>query len=311
MGVEIPKLSYSGSIKEITVGRGDKALTVGGETAYPYYQFEGEMPNKTVVAMEVLDIDPSDFWAPAVLEPIKDVCADPGAWAKKCVEQFGAQMIQVTLVGTDPNGLDKSADDAVAVVKAVTEAVDVPVSVWGSNNVEKDTVVLRAVAEAMHGKKLMIGPIQEGNYKQLGAAIIGFDHTAINSTPIDINLAKQLNVLTGNLGVPDEKILIDPTVGGLGYGLEYTYSVMERARMAALVQQDEKLQFPLYCNLANEVWKVKEVRAEDETLGDPKTRGILMETIGGTSLLLAGADIIVMRHPESINQIKSMIASLS
>ena len=311
MGIEIPKQTYSGNIKEITLGNGDHALTVGGETSYPYYVFEGAMPNKTVLAMEVLDIDPSDLWAPAVLEPVKDVCGDPAAWAKKCVDVFGAQMIQVTLEGTDPNGQNKSAEEAVAVVKMVCDAVDVPVSVWGTSNTDKDTVVLRAVAEAMHGRKLLIGPIQEGNYKQLGAAIIGFDHTAINSTPIDINLAKQLNVLTSNLGVPDEKILIDPTVGGLGYGLEYTYSVMERARMAALVQQDEKLQFPLYCNLANEVWKVKEVRLEDENLGDPAVRGVLMETIGATSLLMAGADVLVMRHPETVKQIKSVIEALS
>ncbi len=311
MGVEIPKVSYSGTIKEITLGDGDKALTVGGENSFPYYLFEGEMKNKTVIAMEVLDIDPTDYWPAAVLEPVKDVVGDQGAWAKKLVDDYGAQMIQVTLVGTDPNGLNKSAEDAVAAVKKVVDAVDVPVTVWGTNNADKDSEVLRAVAEAFHGKKLAIGPIQEGNYKQLGAAIIGFDHTAINSTPIDINLAKQLNVLTSNLGVPDSKILVDPTTGGLGYGMEYTYSVMERARMAALLQQDEKLQFPLYCNLANEVWKVKEASIEDEKMGDPQTRGILMETIGASSLLLVGADVIVMRHPESVKRIKSMIEALS
>jgi acetyl-CoA decarbonylase/synthase complex subunit delta len=308
---DIPKISYSGTIKEVTLGGGDNALTVGGSNSYPYYTFEGSMPNKTVIAMEVWDIDPSDIWPAAVLEPFKDVVGDLGAWAKKCVDEYGAQMIQVTLAGTDPNGLNKSAEEAVAAVQKVVDAVDVPVSVWGTNNVDKDAEVLRAVAEAMHGKKLAIGPIQEGNYKQLGAAIIGFDHTAINSTPIDINLAKQLNVLTGNLGVPDTKILIDPTTGGLGYGMEYTYSVMERARMAALIQQDDKLQFPLYCNLANEVWKVKEARIEDEKLGDPGMRGILMEGIEGTSLLLAGADVLVLRHPETVKQMKSMIESLS
>jgi len=311
MGVDIPKISYSGTIKEIKLGDGDSALTAGGADSYPYYLFEGDMPNKTIIAMEVVDIDPTGIWAPAVLEPVKDVVNDKGAWAKKCVTEFGAQMIQVTLVGTDPNGEDRSAEQSIEVVKQVVDAVDVPVSVWGCTNVEKDSEVLKAVAEALHGKKLMIGPIQEGNYKQLGAAIIGFDHTAINSTPIDINLAKQLNVLTGNLGIPDEKILIDPTTGGLGYGLEYSYSVMERARMAALVQQDEKLQYPLYNFLANEVWKVKEAALEEENLGDSSKRGYNMETIAATSYLLAGSDIIVLRHPETVKRIKKMIEDIS
>jgi acetyl-CoA decarbonylase/synthase, CODH/ACS complex subunit delta len=311
MGFEIPKMSYSGTIKTVTLGKGDKAVTVGGATAYPFHGFEGDLPNKTAIAMEVWDIDPTELWPPALLEPFKDVCSDPAAWAKKCVDEYGAQMIQVTLVGTDPNGQNLDAEHSINVVKAVRAAVDVPMTVWGTSNVEKDAEVLRAVAEAMHGEKMLFGPIQEGNYKQLGAAIIGFDHIAVNNTPIDINLAKQLNVLTGNLGVPDEKIMIDPTTGGLGYGLEYSYSVMERARMAALVQQDEKLQFPLYCSMAQEVWKVKEARIENDAMGEPKTRGVLMEAITATSLLLAGADVLVMRHPDAIKQIREFIDGLS
>lgn len=311
MAIEIPKVNYSGCIKEVILGTGDNAVTVGGANSYPYFTFEGDLPHKTAIAMEIWDYDVSEDWSPAVLEPFKDVVGDSAAWAKKCVEEYGADMIQITLAGTDPNGRNYDAAHAVDVVKKVCDAVNVPVAVWGTANVEKDTETLRAVAEAMQGRKLMIGPIQEGNYKQLGAAVIGFDHTAINSTPIDINLAKQLNVLTGNLGVPDSKILIDPTVGGLGYGLEYTYSVMERARMAALVQQDAKLQFPLYCNMGHEVWKVKETRLDNPELGDMAKRGILMETITATSLLLAGADVLVMRHPESIKQIRKTIDELA
>jgi acetyl-CoA decarbonylase/synthase complex subunit delta len=128
-----------------------------------------------------------------------------------------------------------------------------------------------------------------------------------------VNLAKQLNVLLGNLGVPDTQILIDPTTGGLGYGLEYTYSVMERIRMAALTQQDERLQFPLICNMAKEVWKSKEVKvpeADAPHLGDAKKRGILMEAVTAMVLLLAGANILVMRHPAAIGLVKGMIGEL-
>ena len=170
------------------------------------------------------------------------------------------------------------------------------------------------MAEVCDGMNLILGPVAEGNYKQIGAGAIGYKHVAVASSPIDINLAKQLNILLGNLGVPDGQILVDPTTGALGYGLEYTYSVMERDRMAALTQQDERLQFPILCNLAKEVWKTKETKLSAEEaplLGDAKRRGILMEAVTAVTLLLAGADILVMRHPDAIKLVKEMIAELT
>jgi acetyl-CoA decarbonylase/synthase complex subunit delta len=217
------------------------------------------------------------------------------------------------LKSTDPNGLDRSADEAVEVVKKVADVVDVPLIVWGCDNDEKDAEVLRKVAEACDGKNLIIGPVVEGNYKQLGAGALAYHHTAIASTPIDINLAKQLNILLGNLGVPDEQIIVDPTTGGLGYGIEYTYSVMERISMAALTQEDEKLQFPMVCNLAREVWKTKETKLSQEEaplLGNPKKRGILMEAVTAVLLLGAGADVLIMRHPEAIKLVRGVIDDL-
>lgn len=312
MAFTIPKISYTGKIREIELRGKNKVITVGGETSYPFHVFEGEMPNKPAIAMEVYDSRPEE-WAEAALEPFKDVIDDPVGWAKKCIEVYGAELVALQLASIDPNAQDRSADEAVEVVKKVAEAVDVPLIVWGCNNVEKDTEVLRQITEACSDRSLIIGPVQEGNYKQLGAVAIAYNHTVIASTPIDINLAKQLNVLLGNLGVPDKQILIDPTTGGLGYGLEYTYSVIERIRMAALTQEDERLQFPILCNLAKEVWKAKEVRISEEDdpkLGDPGKRGILMEAITAGALLLAGADILIMRHPEAISLTKGMVEDL-
>jgi acetyl-CoA decarbonylase/synthase complex subunit delta len=308
---EIPKVTYTGKIKTVKLGKGPKAVNVGGETAYPFHLFEGEMPHAPRIAMEVYDVPPEE-WPEAALEPFKDVANDPAAWAKKCVQSYGAEMIALQLVSTDPNGLNRSADEAAQTAKKVAAAIDVPVIVWGSGNVEKDADVLRKVAETCDGMNLVIGPVAEGNYKQVGAGAIGYKHTAIASTPIDINLAKQLNILMGNLGVPDEQIVVDPTTGGLGYGIEYTYSVMERDRMAALTQQDERLQFPILCNMAKEVWKTKEAKTTDApTLGDPKKRGILLEAVTGVMLLLAGADVLVMRHPDAIKLVREMIADFT
>jgi acetyl-CoA decarbonylase/synthase, CODH/ACS complex subunit delta len=170
------------------------------------------------------------------------------------------------------------------------------------------------VAEVCQGKNLILGPIEEGDHKKIGAATIGYHHTAIASTPIDINLAKQLNILLGNLGVQDDLLVMDPTVSSIGYGIEYCFSVMERIRAAGLTQSDEKLQFPLICNIGKETWKTKEVKIaeqDDPRFGDAKKRGILLESMSAMVLLLAGADVLVMRHPDSIKLIKEMIEELT
>jgi acetyl-CoA decarbonylase/synthase complex subunit delta len=241
------------------------------------------------------------------------VVNDPVAWAKKCVSAYGAEMICLQLASIDPNGMNRPAEEAAAVAKKVSDALDVPLIVWGCANDEKDAETLRRVAELCAEKNLVIGPVGEKNYKQIGAGAIAYKHTLVASTPIDVNLAKQLNVLLGNLGVPDGQIVVDPTTGGLGYGIEYSYSVMERDRMAALTQQDERLQFPIVCNLGKEVWKTKEAKlsqADAPNLGDPKKRGILMEAVTAVILLMAGANILIMRHPEAIRLVKGMIGDL-
>ena len=313
MGFEVPKIAYSGRIKEVTLGKGDKAITVGGETSYPFHLFEGGMPRLPRIAMEVYDMPPEE-WPQAALEPFSGVTDDPVAWAKKCVEDYGAEMLCLQLASTDPNGLDRGADEAADVVKKIADAINVPLIVWGTANPEKDTEVLKKVCELCQDKKLIVGPVEEGDYKKIAAAALGYNHTVIASSPIDINLAKQLNILLGNLGVADNQIIIDPTVSSIGYGIEYCYSVMERIRMAALTQQDDKLQLPIICNIAKETWKTKEAKIpteEEQRLGDAKKRGILMEAMSAMVLLLAGADIVIMRHPDAISLIKEMIAELT
>ena len=312
MGFSMPKETYTGAIKEITIGKGAKAVTVGGETAYPFYTFEGKAPHKPAIAMNVVDVKPTDWAATLVAAIGEELMGDPAAWAKAYVEKYAPDLIYLELVSTDPNGGNAPAEQAVATVKKVLAAIDVPLIVWGAGNEKKDAEVLRAVMEGVQDRQLLVGPVVEGNYKQLGAGAIGFGHKVIASTPIDINLSKQLNILLGNLGVPADSIVVDPTTGGLGYGLEYSYSVIERARMAALVQQDDKLQYPMLCNIGREVWKTKEAKAGPEMpeLGDPAKRGVAMECLTAATLLLAGGDILVLRHPESVKLVRQYIDSL-
>jgi acetyl-CoA decarbonylase/synthase complex subunit delta len=309
LGFEIFKETYSGRIREISIGKGDNAVTLGGESCYPFYRFEGDIPHKPKIAMEIWDIAPED-WPEAAIAPFRDVAADPAAWAKKCVEEFGAQIIVLQLKSVDPNGLDASPESAAETVKKVLAAVSVPLIVWGCANPQKDEAVLKKISEACQGTNLTLGPVEDKNHKGIGASAMGYGHALISSSPIDVNLAKQVNILLENLGMPMERMLIDPTTGGLGYGLEYTYSVMERLRMAALAQGDGKLQLPIVNNLGNEIWKCKEAKLsaqEAPELGDPEKRAILMEAVAAVTYLMAGSDILIMRHPEAVRMVRSFI----
>jgi acetyl-CoA decarbonylase/synthase complex subunit delta len=260
--------------------------------------------------MEIWDYDPSEEWPAAALEPFKDVLSSPEAWAQRCVSDYGADVIVLQLKSTDPNGMNRSADEAAAVTKRVADAIDVPLVVWGTANNQKDEEVLKKIAEVCQGQNIALGPVEEANHKGIGASALGYKHVIVGSSPIDVNLAKQLNILLGNLGVPLEKIIIDPTTGGLGYGLEYSYSVMERIRMAALTQEDDKLQVPIINNIGNEIWKSKEAGQpveEAPALGDPERRAILMEATAAVAYLMSGTNLLILRHPETVRLIRSFI----
>jgi len=311
MAIETPTVTSAGTIKEITLGTGATRITVGGEGALPFHAFEGALPHAPKIAMEVWDKRPED-WAEPLNVEFGDVYGDPIAWAKRCIG-FGADAIMLTLASTDPNGDDATPESAAETVKRVALAIEHPLIVWGSDNEKKNADVLRKAAEAVDFRELVLGPAFEGNYKPIGAGAIGYKHKVVASSPIDVNIAKQLNILLGNLGLKDDFLLIDPTTGGLGYGLEYTYSVIERARLAALLQGDAKLQYPILCNVGKEVWKVKEVKtstADQPTWGEQTQRGIAFECVTAVTLLLAGADLVVVRHPRSVKLLHDYLANL-
>lgn len=310
---ELPKVKYSGRIREVKIGKPGTEMTVGGETGYSFYSFEGKTPNPPKFALQVLDIEPEE-WAEEAKAPFKGVLGDPVAWAKKCVDDYKADIVCLWLTGTDPNGKNLPAEHAAQLAKKVAEAITVPLIVWGVSSDEKNTEVLKAVAEACSGLNVVLGPVSEGNYKQVGAAAIAYKHVVAANSPIDINLAKQLNILLENLGVPNDKILVDPTTGSVGYGMEYCYSIMERIRQAALTQNDDKLQYPIINNIAEEVWKTKEAKlptAEDPKLGDAGIRGINLEVITALSALQAGSDILILRHPKTLEHIRKYVSDLT
>ena len=314
--LEIPVEKWSGAVRLVTLGAtGDggtrtSTVTVGGETTLPFLHFEGQIPNAPVVAAEVVDMHPAD-WSPALLEALGDDTRDPAAWARKMVG-LGADLISLKLRSTHPDQGDRSAADAVATVKSVLAAVGVPLIVYGPGVVDKDNEVLIAVADATKGERLALATCEDKNYRTIVAAALGNGHLIVAQTPIDVNLAKQLNILISDMGLSLDRMLMDPTTGAVGYGVEYTYSVMERLRLAALMG-DGMTQQPMICSVGEESWRQKESRVADgvpESWGEYATRAVVWEVTTATALLHAGADILVVRHPRSIAQVQRSIAAL-
>lgn len=304
------KQAYTGAIRQTVLGDGASGITVGGANTLPFHLFEGTMGNAPKIAFDVLDVKP-DEWPDSLARHYQDVLDNPVAWAQKCVKEYGADAICISMVSTDPNGMNRPAGEAAKAAAEVVKSIEVPVIVWGCGNGEKDTETLREITSLIGDKKVCLAPLSDSNYRAIGATAMAFQYPMVAASPIDVNLAKQLNILLENLGVSLDSVLIDPSIGALGYGIEYTYSVMERIRLAALTQKDEKLQVPFICNLGREVWKAKECRLpSDEMIGDQETRGILMEAITASCMLMAGGELMIMRHPRAVSLTKSLINGL-
>ncbi len=316
MPIEIPKDKWSGSVKTITLGSASDGgtrtgvVTVGGEKALPFMHFEAETPHRPVVAIEIKDRKPDD-WSPLLPEVWGAAMNDPAAWAK-AAEAAGAELLLITLSLTTANGSPNTPEQAVAAVKAVLGAVGLPLIVFGPGNAELDNALLVPVAEATKGERLVLGICEDKNYRTIVATAMANGHLVSARTAMDVNLAKQLNILISDMGLPLDRILMDPTTGALGYGIEYGFSVMERLRMAAL-QGDAMTQFPMIVCVGAETWKTKEAKVGEgvpAAWGEWHERGINWETMTAVTLLESGADIVVLRHPESVKRVKAAIAEL-
>jgi len=312
MSFVVPKESFNGKVLAVDFGKDDKALAIGGETCLPFLSFEGEIPNRPVIAYEIQDCSPDD-WPDTVRNVYKEVSGDPVTWAKYCQNDLKAKAIALRLSSTHPDRGDRSAEDAAKTVRDVLAAVQVPLIILGSNHIEKDASVLVAAAQAASGSNCIIGKAQEGNYKTIVAAALAHNHKLIAMSELDINLAKQLNILITQMGFDKAKLITDPMCAALGYGLEYTYSVMERIRLAGLAQNDPTMQPPIVGDVGMYVWKIKETVASEMDVPDWGTledRGIAWETVTATSMILAGTNLLIMRHPRAVENVEKTINEL-
>ena len=309
--VEVPVEKWTGKVHEVRLGgNGRKSVVVGGESALPFLHFEGSIPNRPVIAIEVRDSEPKD-WSPHLVAAWGDVLADPGAWAKKAAE-FGADIIALRLMSAHPEEENTGADEARRNVDKVLSAVDIPLIINGPGVAEKDNEVLVAASEVARGQRVALGNCEEKNHRTIAATCIADGHVAIGKTPIEINLAKQLNILLCDVGLSPDSILMDPTTGALGYGLEYSYSVMERLRIAAL-GGDAMTSMPMVCTVGEESWRQKESKITEgvqPSRGEHEERALIWEEITASMLLNGGADIVVLRHPKNVAVVKAVIDRL-
>lgn len=308
---------WSGRINTVTIGatpaeggtRG-RTVTIGGASGIPFLDFDGETPHAPAIAIDVLDIPPVDWPAP-LADVYADVWSDPAAWARRAKE-LGADLVNLRLVGTHPEERDFSADQAAATVRAVLEAVDLPLVIWGCDVPAKDQVVMPRVAELAQGENCLLGAATETEYRTLAAAAQAYHHKIIALSPCDINKAKQLNILFSDTGFPLNDVVIYPTTASLGYGMEYVYSILERGRLAAL-SGDRLMAQPVILDIGYEAWRAKEARTSDEAAtawGPIEYRGPAWEAATAADLLQGGADLLVMRHPKAIETVRRLIRQL-
>ena len=319
MSYEIPKETNPGQVVEVTLGATpgqggtrSRTITIGGSTALPFHLFEGNHPRRPVVALEVFDRVPPKY-PDALMDYYRDVIDRPADMAKKCVAEYGADLINVRLEGTHPEKGNKRAEEAVDIVRQVLGSVSVPLIITGHSHFEKTNEVMKKVCEATAGENCLISYVETDNYRTIAAACIAYNHTLVAQSPIDVNLAKQLNILLAEMNFPPEKIVMDPLTGALGYGLEYSYSIMERVRIEGLAG-DKMLAFPMLANPGYESFRVKETRAPERDYpqwGDLKARSAYWEIATALSLLVAGAEILIMQHPKAVEVVKKKIMQMS
>jgi len=308
---------WTGAVNEVVIGATSEqggtrssVVRIGGAHTLPFLAFEGSPGNRPAIAVEVWD-DGGETWPEALRQAYGDSLKAPGTWAKKAVE-FGAELICLRLVGAHPDTGNRSAQECADAVKEVLEAVGVPLIIWGCGSDEKDNDILPAVSAAAKGENCLLGTAREKNYRTVVAVCLADNHKLITESPLDINIAKQVNILCSDAGYPLEDMVIFPTTGALGYGIEYVYSIQERGRLAGL-RGDKLLAQPVICDVGYEAWRAKEAKAPPFAGVTDDNRplwGVMWEAATAAVLLQAGAELLIMRHPDAIKHVKGLIDRL-
>lgn len=311
MAYKKPSQKFSGRIREITVGSG---LKIGGEAVPPFYSFDGDTGERPAIGMEIWDIYP-DSWPAGLKNIFKEHADDPVKWAKFCVEKYNPDFICIRFEGANPEARDRTPEECAEIAKKLADEVAVPLVIAGCESNEKNAGIFTKVAEAVPNKNYVFLSAVESNYKEVGAAVgLAYGNIVAAESSVDLNLAKQLNILLTQLGVKPERIVMNPGISAVGYGFEYVVTTFDRIRLAALDQNDSTLQMPIVSPVSFETWKVKESVATEEDApewGSQEDRGIAMEISTAVGVLAAGANAVILRHPRSVEVIRKFINELA
>ena len=314
------KMEYPGVIEEVTLGATKKeggtrgyTLTVGGERSLPFYIFDKPQPHLPIIAVDVFDMRIG--LAKAVRMHYDDVMDDPAEWAKKAVNKYGADLVTIHLISTDPLIKDTPVNEAVKVLEDILQAVKCPIIVGGSGNKEKDPKVLAKAAEVCEGERVMLASATLDEWEMIAEAAKKYGQVVLSWTQMDINNQKTLNrYLLKRAGIPRDSIIQDTTTAALGYGLDYAYTTMERARLAGL-KGDSDLAFPISSGTTNawgarEAWMTESPIEGDSDWGPRELRGPIWEIVTGLTLALAGVDLFMMMHPGACATLKEISKTL-
>ncbi len=313
MGFDAPKERFPGRIREVAIGAtkdqgGTRSAKVvaGGSSGLPFHRFESDVPHSPVVLMDVVDtmrVVPEEIvgsMGPSVKEPVE--------WARKCQSDWGADAVVLKLQSANPEEENRPVEECEETVRKVLASMTLPLFVYGCGFEEKDAKLMEAVSNAAKGERLFLGLAEEKAYKSITAAAMSNGHGIVAFSNLDINLAKQINILLLDFGMKPENILIDPLMAALGMGLEYSYSVIERLRLGALTG-DPVLQMPIICDCSC-AWVVPEALEEDPRKGSPELRGVYWEAVTAYAATVAGADMVIMRHPQAVTLLRKALADL-
>lgn len=314
MGFELPKEKYSGRIKEVAIGatkeqggtRSAQLLT-GGSNGLPFLRFESEMPHLPLVAMDV--VDTLRVVPDRLQESMGPTVKDPVEWAKKTEAEWGADLCVLKLQSANPEEEDRPTEEIETLVQKVLQSATLPFVVYGCGFEEKDAKMMEKVSNVAKGERLFLGLAEEKAYKSIAAASMANDHGVVAFSNLDINLAKQMNILLLDFGMKPENIMMDPLMAPLGMGLEYSYSNIERLRLGAL-SGDPVLQMPMICDCSC-AWTVPEALEENPERGDPEMRGVNWEAMTALAAAVAGADVVVMRHPKAVSMFRDSVKALA
>lgn len=270
-----------------------------GETDMPFVEID---KNNFKLGIEILMKIPENY--PDVLKQAWGECIyNPVEYSKKALLKKNDFL--AVKFNLDENDLDE-LDKYLQMLSEIETISQKPLIVTGSELEEVDEVLLPKITETLQ-KPAIIGSFCEKNYKK---TLKNFDnHKIIARTPIDINLAKELNILLSDFGVSLDNILIDTTIGALGYGLDYAYSVIERIKQAAL-GGDEYLNMPIISFVGEEVFKSKETKSSEyaPSWGKIEERATMWEVATAGAFMAAGSNILVVRHPKTLSTLNKLIA---